>query len=236
MQQRGTLCTLARDPAGYPYGSLVLHALDADGHPLLLLSTLAEHTKNLLTDGRGSLLVCDTLPPGGDPLALARATLLGRLARATDEAAPEHYFAAHPATRSYLGMKDFAFYRLTVESLRYIGGYGRMSWVTAEDFAAARPDPLAPSSASILEHMNADHQSALLHYARAHAGIGGAHSSTMTAVDRLGFDMTVVTAQGPRAVRLAFAAPVATPDAARVELVRMAREARERIAASPTAK
>jgi putative heme iron utilization protein len=232
LERRGALGTVARDPAGYPYTSLVIYGLDEGGHPLFLLSSLAEHTRNLLADSRGSLLVTEPLVPGGDPLALARVTLLGRLAlvpEAEREAAGRCFFAAHPGTEYYLGMKDFAFYRLGVESLRYIGGYGRMSWVGAQDYLGAQPDPLAPMAAGILGHMNQDHGAALLGYARAFAGHPDATAAVMTAIDRYGFEMTVTTPAGPKPARLGFPAPIATSEEARRELVRLAHEARAKL-------
>ena len=82
-----------------------------------------------------------------------------------------------------------------------------MSWVTADDYRAAEPDPLAAAAAGILAHMNDDHADAVLAYARGLAGIADATAATMTAVDRYGFDSTVTTPAGPRAARLAFEAP-----------------------------
>lgn len=232
LERRGALGTLAREPAGYPYTSMVIYGLDEKGHPLFLLSSLAEHTRNLLADPRGSLLVTEPFVPGGDPLALARVTLLGRLGvvpEAEREVAARCFFAAHPGTEYYLGMKDFAFYRLVVESLRYIGGYGRMSWVGAPDYLGAEPDPLAQVATGILGHMNQDHGAALLGYARAFAGHPDATAAVMTAIDRYGFEMTVTTPSGPKPARLAFPAPIATSDEARRELVRLAHETRAKL-------
>lgn len=135
----GTLCTLSQEPPGYPYGSFVTYALRG-GEPILLLSALAEHTRNLERDPRASLLVVE----GGEgaPLARSRVTLLGPCERITDAgeqaAARAAYLAAHPDAASYFEMRDFALYRLRVEALRYIGGFGRMSWVAPADFYAAQ--------------------------------------------------------------------------------------------------
>ncbi len=138
------LATIAREPAGYPFGSLAMYALDERGDPILLLSGLAEHTANLHADPRASLLVCETVvaAPGGDPLTRGRVTLLGRIApvpAAETGAARQRFLARHPEAEPYLQLPDFAFYRLQVESLRYVGGFGRMSWVSAADYAAAQP-------------------------------------------------------------------------------------------------
>jgi putative heme iron utilization protein len=117
----------------------VLYALDHLGRPLLLISRLAEHTANLAHDPRASLLVVAP-PGGGDPLARARVTLLGRVAPVPEpdlEAARDRYLARHPAAGLYLQLPDFAFFRLEVEGVRFIGGFGRAAWISGEDYGAA---------------------------------------------------------------------------------------------------
>lgn len=133
----GYFSTLSSDPAGFPFGSLLPYALDSDGNPVFLVSTLAEHTKNFLRDPRASLLVTDEMRAAVDPLALQRATLIGHVEPAVEEEDRDQYLAAHPSARNYIEMKDFAFYRLVVEAVRYVGGFGRMSWIDSSEFAAA---------------------------------------------------------------------------------------------------
>lgn len=222
----GTLATVGQDPAGYPYASLVTVALDGSS-PVFLISDLAEHTKNLRADDRASLLVAEAGEE--NPLALGRVTLLGRCALVADDggSARAAYLAHHPDAAYYADFKDFHFWRLTVESVRYIGGFGRMSWVPAEDWAVATPDPLAPHAARILEHMNDDHKKALLAYCHAFSRATAASDAVMTGIDRYGFEMSVMTANGRRPVRVAFEAPVESPEAAREALVALARSARQ---------
>jgi putative heme iron utilization protein len=233
----GTLATVAREPAGHPYASFVTFALDegsaepgggASGSPVLLVSELAEHTRNLRGDERASLMVAENVRE--DPLANGRVTLLGhcRPVAAGDATARDAYLARFPNAAYYADYRDFAFWRLAVESARYIGGYGRMSWVTAEEWAAARPDPLAPHAAAIVEHMNADHGDAMATLCRAFSRATAAESVVMTAIDRYGFEMSVATPEGRRPVRLAFATPVTTPQEARRSLVEMVAAARQR--------
>src|ERR1700730_4656274 len=129
----GTLCTLALEPEGYPYGSFVTVAFD-DGNPVFLISRLAEHTKNLERDPRASLLVAE----GGsaDPLANGRVTMLGPCTRVEGDggSARASFLTAHPHAASYVHFRDFAFWKLHVNSIRYIGGYGRMSWIGKADW------------------------------------------------------------------------------------------------------
>src|SRR5579862_6502979 len=162
----GTLCTLAHEPEGYPYGSFVTVAFD-NGNPVFLISGLAEHTKNLERDPRASLLVAE----GGavDPLANGRVTLLGPCTRVegNGDSARVAFFAAHPNATYYADFRDFGFWKLHVSSIRYIGGYGRMSWINKADWRSAEPDPLGPSAADIIAHMNANHADAMVLYCKA---------------------------------------------------------------------
>jgi putative heme iron utilization protein len=221
----GTLCTLALEPEGYPYGSFVTVALD-DGDPVFLISALAEHTKNLERDPRASLLVAE----GGaaDPLANGRVTMLGPCTRVEGDggSARAAFFAAHPRATYYADFRDFAFWKLHVEHVRYIGGYGRMSWISTADWQAAGPDPLGPSAAGIIAHMNADHADALVLYCKAFSRATALTSASMTGIDRYGFEMSAQTREGPRPVRLAFAQPVTTPEEARAALIAMLQDAR----------
>jgi putative heme iron utilization protein len=226
----GTLCTIAIEPAGYPYGSFVTVAFDR-GNPVFLISALAEHTHNLQRDARASLLVAE----GGsdDPLANGRVTMLGECRRIAADGpelphAREAFLAAHPNASYYADFRDFAFWKLHVNAVRYIGGYGRMSWVPTADWHAAEPDPLGPSSAGIVAHMNADHADALVLYCTAFSKAREISSAAMTSIDRYGFEMSVKTSEGPRPVRLAFPRPVGTPEEARAALIAMLTEARRR--------
>ena len=224
----GTLCTLAIEPEGYPYGSFVTVAFD-EGDPVFLISGLAEHTKNLERDSRASLLMAE----GGavDPLANGRVTMLGPCTRVEGDggSARGAFFAAHPNSTYYAGFRDFAFWKLHVEYVRYIGGYGRMSWISKADWQAAEPDPLGASAAGIIAHMNADHTDAMVLYCKAFSKATDVTSASMTGVDRHGFDMSAMTPEGPRPIRLAFAKPVSTPEKVRAALISMVKDAKSKL-------
>jgi putative heme iron utilization protein len=224
----GTLCTLALEPEGYPYGSFVTVAFD-DGNPVFLISALAEHTKNLEQDPRASLLVAE----GGsaDPLANGRVTMLGRCTRVESDggSARTAFLAAHPNSAYYADFRDFAFWKLDVESVRYIGGYGRMSWITKGEWQGAEPDPLWQSAAGTIAHMNGDHADAMVLYCKAFSKATDISSASMTGIDRYGFEMSAVTPEGPRPVRLAFTRPVSTPEEVRAALIAMLKEARSKL-------
>ena len=129
--RRAGLATL--DASGAPYASLVLVADDGAGAPILLLSDLAEHTKNLKSDPRASILV-EPVATSGDPLAAARATFKGTIARFEDEPARARFVERHPSAAMYAGFKDFALYRMTVERIHLVAGFGRIDWISREDY------------------------------------------------------------------------------------------------------
>jgi len=228
-ETRGALSTIAAQPAGYPYGSVASYGLDVDGNPLLFVSTMAEHTQNALRDPRASLLITEPVPDGADPLASGRVTLLGEM-RAVDpadrELARARYLDANPAAGYYIDFGDFDFYRLTVQSIRYVGGYGRMSWVDPHEYAAAEPDPLVAAVAGIIEHMNDDHADAQVLFCRHFAARPDTTSASMSAVDRYGFEMIAVSDAGRAAVRLGFPNECRTANDVREAMVAMVQEAR----------
>ncbi|MGI8983731.1 MAG: HugZ family protein [Acidimicrobiales bacterium] len=230
---RGSLATLAADPAGHPFGSVATYGLDEGGNPIFFVSLMAEHTQNAQRDPRASLLVAEPVPDGADPLASGRVTLLGGLSPVERGLAQERYLAANPTAAYYIDFGDFVFYRLAVERIRYVGGYGRMSWVDAGAYAAAEPDPLAPAAAGILGHMNADHAEAQVLYCRHLAGHPATTSATMSAVDRYGFEMVAEGPGGRTAVRLGFPAPCTTGEEVRAAMVAMVGEARRLRSAGP---
>jgi putative heme iron utilization protein len=239
----GTLATLtpSRPEAGaldggFPFGSLVAYAVDGAGRPLLCLSDLAEHSRNLLADPRASLMVSaaggsHSLSPGGaDPLALARVTVLGAVVELRDlerSAALDAYRERHPDA-FYATFDDFRLYRLDVASVRYVGGFGRMSWVSADDHADAQPDPLHPHAAGIVEHMNDDHADALVAYCRVFGGRPATGYAEMVGVDRYGFTMLALDegATDRVAVRIPFGRQVDTVGAVRAAMIRLLRDAR----------
>ena len=226
-----TLSTIG--DGGFPFGSLVAHAVDGSGRPLLLLSDLAEHSRNLAADDRASLMAVQD--GAGDPLDLARVTVVGRVVELRDEertVALDAYRATHPgafyADPSTVADHGFRIYRLEVASARYVGGFGRMSWMDAAVYGAAEPDPLRPHAARIVEHMNDDHAGALVLFARVFGGRAGAVEARMVGCDRYGFAMLTRDTPGgdETALRLPFRSDVTTPEAARTAMVELVREAR----------
>ena len=233
-ERHGVLSTAHAYYGGWPFGSLVPYALVGDLDPVLLLSDLAEHTKNLAADPRASLLVAD--PAAADePQSGARVTLLGRAtvpSGAAKKAAGEAYFTRFPEARAHLSAHGFSPYVLRVERVRWIAGFGSMGWVERdrwEAVPAAASDPLAPHEGAILEHVNRDHADALLVLARRH-GAPDAASARMTAVNSAGFVLHAVPAGGgaSRHVQVRFDPPATIPDEARRALIGLLAAARGR--------
>lgn len=226
----GTLSTLSRKHAGFPFGSLMPYALDSAGRPIFLISNMAMHTQNLKVEPRASLFI-EQSSADDDPLGAARATLVGHAepVPAADLArVREAYLARHENSRYWVDFADFGFFRLQPVDIYYVGGFGVMGWVDAAEYEHALPDPLAESSPSILAHMNADHTESMMLLARRHAKLD-ATEATMTSIDRLGFTLRLKTLEGMRGARINFLHEVATPAETRKVLVEMVRQAKEAV-------
>jgi heme iron utilization protein len=223
----GSLSTLSRKRPGFPFGSLMPYALDGAGRPVFLISTMAMHTQNLQQDGRAGLLV--TQPEAaGDPLGAARVTLVGNvspIAAAGVGEARRLYLERHENSKYWVDFDDFSFFAMDVVDVYYVGGFGVMGWITAQEYSQAQPDPLADAAAGILQHMNADHQDALVLLARVFAGME-AQEAVMTAVDRLGFHLRMKTEDGMKGARVPFLSEVSTAVETRKVLVEMVQQAR----------
>ena len=129
----GSLSTLSRKQPGFPFGSLMPYALDAQGRPIFLVSTMAMHTQNLQADPRASLFVTE---PGasGDLLGSSRVTLIGSVIRILEPdlaAARTEYLTRYPDSKYWVDFDDFLFYRMDVLDVYYVGGFGVMGWVAA---------------------------------------------------------------------------------------------------------
>jgi putative heme iron utilization protein len=220
----GSLSTHSRKVEGFPFGSMMPYAADELGRPIFFISTMAMHTQNLHQDARASLLI--TQPDSaGDPLGAARVTLLGATAEVPAAEVRDLYLSRYENARYWQEYTDFAYHRLDVSSVYFIGGFGVMGWVPAEEYTSARPDPLAETAQEIIRHMNADHADSLLLIARRFAGEAATEAS-MTAVDRLGFHLRLKTGDRVHGRRVAFLREAGNKDEARAVLVEMVRQAR----------
>lgn len=210
------------DESGYPFVSLVTLGSDTYGAPLMLLSRLAWHSRNIHADPRVSLLIEAPAGPG-DPLAGARVTLWGRVEAIRDEQSRRRYLARQPHAEGYIGFEDFSLYRMTMEGGHSVAGFGRI--VTLEPEAIlldpARYSAVAEAEAGIVEHMNEDHSDAVALYATHLLG-APERDWRMAACDPDGCDLT----DGEAVLRLDFPEPAHTSGAVRDYLVAFARQAR----------
>jgi putative heme iron utilization protein len=223
-----TLSTHSRKQPGFPFGSLMPYALNKDGCPIFLISTMAMHTQNLQADPRASLFVTDP-DTGGNPLGAARVTLIGNVVRIpeSDLAEPRSlYLASYSDSKHWVNFDDFFFFQMDVVDIYFVGGFGVMGWVAASEYSQARPDPLVDHKIDIMHHMNADHKDALIVLAKRFADVE-AQDAQMTSVDRLGFHLRLKTKDGVRGTRIAFLREVATPVESREVLVEMVQLARQ---------
>ena len=211
---------------GDPWASFVTYGL-LDGQPVLCVSNMAEHGRNLAGDPRASVAIVAPTTES-DPLASGRITLAGVAERPTGDearAARDAHLAAVAAAKYYVDYSDFTLWVLDVARVRWVGGYGRMDSATGEAYATAEPDPVQPRAAGAITHLNADHAEALCAMARTLGGYPDTTAATCTGVDRYGLDLRVSTPRGVAYTRVGYAAPVDSYDdlrSATVELVRRA--------------
>lgn len=218
---RASLATAMRETAGAPYASLVALATDHDGSPILLLSDLADHTKNLKADRRVSLLLTGD-GRHEDPLEGSRLTLQGTLERGDAPALRKRYLARHPKASLYADFGDFGFYRMAIDKGHLVAGFGRIHWMGAERLTVQPSAELAEAEDGIVEHMNDDHRDALILYAtRLLAREVG--DWRMTGVDPEGIDLRM----GGETARLNFDRRAETSTDVRKELVSLVNKARK---------
>lgn len=222
------LSTLSRRLRGWPFGSLAPYTLGASGEPLLLMSEIAEHTRNVRADARASLFISDS-SAAADPQASARVTLVGfalPVPEFEQEEARRRYLTRFPASADYFRAHDFTLFTMRLEQVRFIGGFGQIHWLEPAA-VVMRADPLARSAPTICAHMNRDHADALLLYCRSFAGVE-ASTARMIALDARGFEVVAETPDGLRPLRFDFPHSVATPEEVRRVMIELVAEARRR--------
>ena len=227
----GTLATLTGD--GDPWASLVTYGL-LDGAPVLCVSHMAEHGRNLAGDPRSSIAVVAPATDS-DPLATGRITLAGVVEHPVGDelaAARAAHIAAVPAAKYYIDYSDFALWVLRVQRVRWVGGYGRMDSATGQAYSAAAPDPVAPHAMGAIAHLNADHAESLRLMAQELGGFPDATAAICTGADRYGLDLKVTTPRGIAYTRVGYPQRVDNADQMRSATVSLVKTARELGAAS----
>jgi|SRR5665213_1811493 len=221
--RQGALATLMAGSGG-PYCSLVNVASHPDGSPILLISRLAVHTKNILGDSRVSLMLDERA--AGDPLEGARIMLAGEAEEVTPpdvEIVRRRYLGAHPSAGAFVDFKDFSFFQIKPGGLHLVAGFGRIVDLKPEQFLTDISDAgaLLEAEADAIDHMNADHREATNLYAIRLLGAEPA-GWRCTGCDPGGIDLQA----GMAVLRLDFPERVTGPGELRKMLVRLANEAR----------
>lgn len=220
----GVLATALGSDAGRPYASLVTYACDHDASPIFLFSRLADHTRNLDTEPRASLLV-EAASGRPNPQAGPRLGLVGRVAPRDEPHLRARFLARHPGAAQYAGFADFRIYAMTVEKAHWVGGFARAQWLPARRLMTpeAAAAALAAAEDGVVRHMNEDHGEALDLYARV---LLRRRSSgwRLAGADADGLDLI----RAGRTARLDFPQPVADAAAMRDVLVGLAADARAR--------
>jgi putative heme iron utilization protein len=230
-ERTGTLSTLSVKEPGWPFGSIAPYARLGSGEPVILISEIAEHTRNVRHDARISLLIQDSSALA-KPQSGARVTLLGYAVPVPPpylERARHLYSNRFPDSADYFSAHDFSLYTLITTEVRYIGGFGDIHWITGEALvdrsAESDINPLAPHASGICNHMNSDHDDSLVLMVERLAGIA-AQSATMIHVDSEGFDVIAVQNGSHKHVRLAFEKPVLSPEESRGAMINLVQRAR----------
>jgi hypothetical protein len=220
--RQGALATLTAG-SGDPYCSLVNVASDADASPILLISRLALHTRNILGDSRVSLMLDERA--AGDPLEGARIMLSGQAEEiaADRDIVRQRYLNAHPTAEVFVDFKDFSFFRIRPTGTHLVAGFGRILDLKPEQFLTDISDAsaLLEAEQSAVEHMNSDHQEALGLYATRLLGAGSA-DWRCSGIDPDGIDLQA----GNETLRLDFPERITGPGDLRKMLVRLAEQAR----------
>jgi putative heme iron utilization protein len=222
--RRSAQAALATSLDGAPYASLALVAVDLDGGPLLLLSDLAQHSRNIAADPRLALLF-DGSTDQVEPLAGPRLTVLGTAAPSRDRRLLARFTARHPNSRRYADFNDFHLYRVHIERGHLVAGFGRITWIAGAALVSAGAAALAAAEPEILAQMNTD-RAGMVDLLAAHLLDRAGRGWHMTGIDPEGIDLR----RGGEIARLDFPAPAPTPQAVRQALAALVAAARSRTA------
>lgn len=229
--RHGILSTFSAKFDGYPFGSVMPFVLDHNGQPIVFISSIAEHTKNIMINPKVSLLV---FAGEADLHANGRLTLIGEAEQIdkNDTDLIARYCRYLPDSIGYLAMHDFAFYRINIYQARYIAGFGKMGWVSGEQIinlslleGQHSNQTIATLETSMIEHMNQDHQESMLLYCQHFHGIQP-EKITLIGVDSDGFDIQATLNNNMNRLRFTFEAPVFDANSARAAFVALAKKAR----------
>lgn len=219
----GILSTISLKLGGFPFGSVVPYCLDEQGMPVILISTIAEHTKNISSDNRCSITI---IAENNDVQSNGRLCIIGNMEQLEndEEHTKERYYRHFPKSRGYSQTHNFFFYRLRPISVRFIGGFGAIHWVEPSDFLIENPFH-GQGEERVINHMNEDHLKDLISYCEFYKSMSIDSTDTvrMVGIDRWGFDVFV----NDKKVRFNLESPISNATEARESLVAMSRGAKQ---------
>ncbi len=218
----GVLSTFSQEVEGYPHGSLTPYCLDYEENPIILVSDIAQHTRNIRTNHRVSLTIF--APGSRDVQASPRLTLMADAIGIKEEESEvrERYTRYFPDSATFFEAHDFVFYRLSPVRSQFIGGFGKVHWIDNDELFYLNPFSVDEEE-YIIRHMNEDHSEIMRTYCNYYKKMALPDSTPviMIGVDGDGFDLLV----DQEKVRFDFKSQVSDSDEARAQLVAMAKDA-----------
>jgi len=214
----GVLSTFSVDVPGFPFGSVVPFCLDRNHLPIIKISNIAQHTKNIKSNNAACLTVLEN-SASGDVQASGRISFLATVIMDEDVEDHQVYYRYFPEAKEYNKTHGFDFYKLEPERARYIGGFGDINWVEKGSLVYEN-HLLSATQTQILEHMNADHKSSLVAYLKKFRNHEADSTSVaMVGIDQDGFDVL----SGKQIFHFVFEEPIHDGETARRQLVEMSK-------------
>ena len=225
----GVLSSFSVKFDGYPFGSVMPFVLGHDCQPILFISSIAEHIKNIIANPKVSLFVIQSeLKNAEDLHANGRLTLIGEAEQLNKDDADlmARYCRYLPESTGYLAMHDFQFYRINISQARYIAGFGKMGWMAGDEIVDVKnANSIAALETSMIEHMNADHTDSMMQYC---AYFYNAHPQVvdLIGIDSDGFDIEAVINDDIKMLRFTFESPIFDANSARMAFVALSKVAK----------
>lgn len=219
----GALSTISIDVEGYPFGSVTPYCLDSEFRPNILISTIAQHTRNIMANPKVSLLISEN-DEKTNKQAKARLTYIGDAEKVEDDTAiKQRYLSYFPAAKDYFATHGFSFYRIRPQRLRFIGGFGKIYWIEKDSLTLTNLFT-ADEENKIVSHMNEDHGGNLRDYARYYMKheFKDGDLIRMCGLDQFGVDLAVNESKQ----RIEFPNVITEASEARGVFVTMARDAK----------
>ena len=219
--REGVLSTVSKKYEGYPFGSFVTFISGADRSIIFYASDIAQHTINLKNNSKACITLFNLSE--GDKQDSARLSLMGDVKKIDKdvEEISGQFIEFFPESSQYSNMHDFNFYSLNISQVRWIGGFGKIAWLSSTNWNPIRPKWLKQEK-SMIEHMNEDHSNSIVSALNAKLGIKDKHAKML----RLTMDGYYVSSKN-KIYFLDFNLPCFTVKQYRDKLVEQAKEYRD---------